>query len=67
MQFAKTSLGAFVRHLLVAVAMVCVMLVLTLFTDTALGAPDVAIPDDNLRAALKQELGKGQGDPHCRS
>jgi len=57
MQFAKTSLGAFVRHLLVAVAMVCVMLVLTLFTDTALGAPDVAIPDDNLRAALEQKLG----------
>ena len=59
MRFEQKSLGAFVRQLLVAVAIVSVIPVLSLFTGTALGAPGVTIPDDNLRAALKAALGKG--------
>ena len=54
---------SFVLHLLVAVAMGSVMPVLSIFTATALAAPGVTIPDDNLRAALEQELGKGEGAP----
>ena len=63
MQFAQKSLGSFVRYLLVAVAMVSVMPVLSLFTGTALAAPGVTIPDDNLRAALERALRKGEGAP----
>jgi len=65
MQLAQKYQRLFVRCPLVAT--VSIVSVLSGFTGTALASPGVAIPDDNLRAALKQELGKGQGDPHCRS
>jgi len=57
-------LRLFVLYLLVAVAMVSVIPILSIFTGTVLGAPGVTIPDDNLRAALEQRLGKGQGAHH---
>ena len=63
MRFKQKYLRSFVRYLVVAVAMVSVMPVLSIFTATALAAPGVTIPDDNLRAALEQELGKGEGAP----
>lgn len=63
MQCAKTSLGAFVRYLLVAVAMASVMPALSPFTGTALAAPGVTIPDNNLRAVLEAALDKSAGDP----
>ena len=50
MQFAQKYRPAFVRYLLVA--MVSVMPVLSLFTGTALAAPDATIPDENLRTVL---------------
>ena len=61
MQFAKKSLGAFVRYLLVAVVMGSVMPVLSLFTGTALADSVVTIPDENLRAALGTALHKSAG------
>ena len=57
MQLEQKSLGSCVRYLLVAVAMVPVMPVLSLFTGPALAAPGVTIPDENLRAAPQQEFG----------
>ena len=57
MQFAKTSLGAVVRHLLVFVAMASVMPALSPFTGTALADCVATIPDENLRAALQEEGG----------
>ena len=54
MQFAKTSLGAVVRHLLVFVAMASVMPALSPFTGTALADRVATIPDENLRAALQE-------------
>ena len=63
MQFAQKSLGAFVRHLLVAVAMVSVVPVLLLFTGPALVDSVVTIPDETLRAALQAALSnKGAAD-----
>ena len=54
------SLGAFVRHLLVAVAMASVMLVLSLL----LAAPGVVtIPDDNLRDVLNESWVNVHGFP----
>ena len=63
MTLKQKYLRSFVRYVLVSVVMVSVMPVLTLFTDTALGAPGVTIPDDNLRAVLEEALGKGEGAP----
>ena len=57
MGFKQKYVRSFVRYLLLAVA--SIVPVLALFTGTALGAPGVTIPDDNLRAALELELGKG--------
>jgi len=61
MTLKQKFLHLFVRYVLVAV--VCVMPVLSPFTGTALGAPGVTIPDDNLRAVLELALGEGEGAP----
>ena len=63
MQLEQKYLRWFVRYLLVAVAMVSVMPVLSLFTGPALAAPGVTIPDEHLRAVLETALGKSAGDP----
>jgi len=61
MRFEQKYLRLFVRCLLVAVA--SAMPVLWLFTGTALAAPGVTIPDDNLRAALEKNWVKVKGLP----
>ena len=63
MRFKQKYLRSFVQYLLVAVAMVSVIPVLSLFTGTALAAPGATIPDENLRTVLGAILGKGEGAP----
>ena len=63
MTLEQKYLRSFVQCLLVAVVMVSVMPVLSPFMGTALGAPGVTIPDDNLRTALDKQFGKGKGAP----
>ena len=53
MTLEQKYLRSFVQCLLVAVVMVSVMPVLSLFAGSALASPGVTIPDENLRAALK--------------
>jgi len=55
MSLKQKCIHSFVLYLLVAVVMVSVIPVLSLFIGTALGALGVTIPNDNLRAELEKD------------